>query len=68
MRLRQVAGDREPEAQAAVFSSGRAVRLAETLEHMRQERGIDAFSAIRHDDLGQIVTVIEVNVDAPAAG
>ena len=42
VQLDQVLDDRQPQPEAAVAARGRGVRLAEALEHVRQELGRDA--------------------------
>ena len=46
MRLDELTGDGQAEAQATVLARGAAVRLPERVEHVRQELGFDAGAAV----------------------
>src|SRR5205823_14876094 len=64
MQLDDVPGDGQPESEAAAFR--RPFRLAQTLEDMRQERGLDPLALIGDGDAHFRVDAIELEVDLPA--
>src|SRR5215216_969587 len=58
MHLRERIRDREPQTQTAVPSRRRAVRLAKTIEHMRQKLGHDTDASV--DDREQRLFAVEL--------
>lgn len=66
MKLNQVAHDRQAQAQAAVLARDRRILLAETVEHVRQEPGLDADAAVGDLDHGVLARAREPHPDRAA--
>src|SRR5207247_2379650 len=66
VQLDEMAHDREAEAEAAVATRARALRLAKAIEDVRQELRTDAGARVRHDDACLARPGFEHHVDATA--
>ena len=62
----QIVDDRQAEPETAVSTCRRAVGLPEPIEHVRQERGIDADAGIRDLDPDALVDSRRAHRDAAA--
>jgi hypothetical protein len=58
VKLHEVPDDGEAEAEAAVLSTRRAVRLPEALEHVREKPRVDARAVVLHANLDLVATVV----------
>ena len=66
VQLDEMAHDREAEAEAAILTRARALRLAEAIEDVRQELHTDAGARVRNDDARLAWPRLEGHVDAAA--
>src|SRR5204862_8008100 len=66
MRFDQLTRNRKTEANAAMNPRGRAVRLAETIEHVRQKLRLDADAAVGDANPDRTVLATDRHIDAAA--
>src|SRR5207244_12316858 len=65
VQLDDVTDDRQTEPESAVGPGGRALRLPEPVEDVRQEGGLDPLTGVAHGDLDVRVDALEAELDAP---
>ena len=68
MQLDEVMGDRQTDAEAAVFARELGVGLAEHLEDVAQEGFRDARAVVADGDLGGRLVAAQADLDRPALG
>ena len=68
VHLDDVANDGQAESEAAGLSCRARLGLAETLEHVLQEVGMDAHARVAHDNLDMRVHAFEANLHAAMLG
>ena len=66
MPFNQLPGDRQAEAKAAEFASGRVIGLTEAVEHEGQEFRVDPETGIGHRDGDHLRLETDLDGDTPA--
>src|SRR6185503_13072711 len=68
MQLDQVSDDGEPQPEPTFGARARRIRLTKALEDVRQERRIDAATAVAHADLRLRLRGLDPHLDAAVLG
>src|SRR6266545_8154462 len=66
MKFNQMTNDRQPKSEAAVRAGSRAIALAKSLEHVRDERGVNTWSCIFNLNLRVRSALVDRNLNFAA--